>query len=116
MSSPAKRGRGSRSKSMAMSAAGRYFRMSSVEEWLIRRRTRDRRRTGPRSATHQALASRKASNDERTQTVSTLLYQVLFRDGKLGLGSAYACLVLVLVMALATVFTRYLAALQRRGA
>ena len=55
-------------------------------------------------------------NDERTQTVSTLLYQVLFRDGKVGLGSAYACLVLVLVMALATVFTRYLAALQRRGA
>ena len=55
-------------------------------------------------------------NDERTQTVSTLLYQVLFRDGRVGLGSAYACLVLVLVMALATVFTRYLDGLQRRSA
>jgi multiple sugar transport system permease protein len=51
-------------------------------------------------------------NDERTQTVSTLLYQVLFRDGKVGLGSAYACLVLVLVIALATVFTRYLERLR----
>ena len=55
-------------------------------------------------------------NDERTQTVSTLLYQVLFRDGRVGLGSAYACLVLVLVIALATVFTRYLERLQRRSA
>ncbi len=55
-------------------------------------------------------------NDERTQTVSTLLYQVLFRDGRVGLGSAYACLVLVLVLALATVFTRYLERLQRRSA
>jgi multiple sugar transport system permease protein len=55
-------------------------------------------------------------NDERTQTVSTLLYQVLFRDGRVGLGSAYACLVLVLVIALATVFTRYLDTLERRSA
>ena len=55
-------------------------------------------------------------NDERTQTISTLLYQVLFQYGKVGLGSAYGCLVLVLVMALATVFTRYLEGLQRRGA
>ena len=55
-------------------------------------------------------------NDERTQTVSTLLYQVLFRDGRVGLGSAYACLVLVLVLALATVFTRYLDNLRRRSA
>jgi len=55
-------------------------------------------------------------NDERTQTVSTLLYQVLFRDGKVGLGSAYACLVLVLVIALATVFTRYLEGLRRSSA
>jgi multiple sugar transport system permease protein len=54
-------------------------------------------------------------NDERTQTVSTLLYQVLFRDGRVGLGSAYGCLALVLVIALATVFTRYLDFLQRRG-
>jgi multiple sugar transport system permease protein len=55
-------------------------------------------------------------NDPRTQTVSTLLYQVLFRDGRVGLGSAYACIVLVLVIALATVFTRYLERLQRSGA
>lgn len=46
-------------------------------------------------------------NDSTTQTVSSLLYQVVFRDGKVGLGSAYACVVLVVVMALATVFTRY---------
>lgn len=46
-------------------------------------------------------------NDPSTQTLSTLLYQVVFRDGKVGLGSAYACTVLVVVVALATVFTRY---------
>jgi multiple sugar transport system permease protein len=51
-------------------------------------------------------------NDASTQTLSALLYQVLFRDGKMGLGSAYACLVLVLVIALATVFTRYIDYLQ----
>jgi len=55
-------------------------------------------------------------NDERTQTVSTELYQVLFRDQKVGLGSAYACLVLVLVIALATVFTRVLDVLRREHA
>ena len=47
-------------------------------------------------------------NDAATQTLSTLLYQVIFRDGKVGLGSAYACTVLVVVIALATVFTRYI--------
>ncbi|MCC7169319.1 MAG: sugar ABC transporter permease [Planctomycetes bacterium] len=55
-------------------------------------------------------------NDENTQTLSTLLYQVTFRDGKLGLGSAFACLVLVIVIAVATVFTRYMESLQRRPA
>ena len=55
-------------------------------------------------------------NDAATQTLSTLLYQVVFRDGKVGLGSAYACLVLVMVIALATLFTRYLDRLQRRAA
>src|SRR5262245_61165376 len=55
-------------------------------------------------------------NDERTQTVSTLLYQVVFRDGHVGLGSAYASLALVLVIALARVFTRYPAGLRRRSA
>ncbi|MBI5363172.1 MAG: sugar ABC transporter permease [Planctomycetes bacterium] len=53
-------------------------------------------------------------NDGGTQTLSALLYQVVFRDGKVGLGSAYAILVLVVVMALATVFTRYVE--RMRGA
>jgi multiple sugar transport system permease protein len=52
-------------------------------------------------------------NDAATQTLSTLLYQVVFRDGKVGLGSAFACTVLVVVIALATVFTRYIDRLQR---
>lgn len=55
-------------------------------------------------------------NDDNTQTLSTLLYQVTFRDGKVGLGSAYACVVLVLVIAVATVFTRYMDTLQARSA
>ena len=54
-------------------------------------------------------------NDPSTQTLSTLLYQVVFRDGKVGLGSAYACTVLVLVVALATVFTRYVDRLREKG-
>jgi multiple sugar transport system permease protein len=52
-------------------------------------------------------------NDAATQTLSNLLYQVVFRDGKIGLGSAFACTVLVVVIALATVFTRYLEHLRR---
>ena len=55
-------------------------------------------------------------NDAATQTLSTLLYQVVFRDGKVGLGASYACLVLVVVMALATIFVRHLERLQRRPA
>jgi len=55
-------------------------------------------------------------NDASTQTLSTLLYQVLFRDGRLGLGSAFACVVLVVVIAIATVFTRYVDRLGRRPA
>ena len=54
-------------------------------------------------------------NDPSTQTLSTLLYQVVFRDGKVGLGCAYACTVLVVVVALATVFTRYVDRLRERG-
>jgi len=56
------------------------------------------------------------ANDSRTQTVSTLLYQIVFRDHHVGLGSAYACLVLVIVIAGATLFTRTLEHLQRRAA
>lgn len=55
-------------------------------------------------------------NDASTQTVSTLLYQVLFRDGKVGLGASFACVVLVAVIAVATVFTRYLDRLKERPA
>jgi len=47
-------------------------------------------------------------NDASTQTVSALLYQVTFAGQKVGLGGAYACVVLVVVIALASVFTRYL--------
>ena len=55
-------------------------------------------------------------NDAATQTVSALLYQVVFLDGRVGLGAAYACVVLVIVIALATVFLRYLEHLQgKRG-
>lgn len=57
-------------------------------------------------------------NDAATQTLSALLYQVMLRDGRVGLGSAYAVVVLVVVIALSTVFTRYLERLQqgREGA
>ena len=53
-------------------------------------------------------------NDPATQTVSALLYQVVFRDGKVGLGAAYSYVVLVLVLALASVFVRYMSGVQRR--
>lgn len=55
-------------------------------------------------------------NDVKTQTLSTLLFQVVFRDGKVGLGASYACVVLVAVVALATVFTRYLERLREQPA
>jgi multiple sugar transport system permease protein len=54
-------------------------------------------------------------NDAATQTLSTLLYQVVFRDGKVGLGAAFACILLVVVIALSTVFTRYVDRLQSKG-
>ena len=53
-------------------------------------------------------------NDASTQTVSALLYQLTFGNQKVGLGSAYACVVLVVVIALASVFTRYLDWLARK--
>jgi multiple sugar transport system permease protein len=53
-------------------------------------------------------------NDGATQTLSTLLYQVVFRDGKVGLGAAFSCVILVVVIALATVFTRYIDRVQAR--
>jgi multiple sugar transport system permease protein len=51
-------------------------------------------------------------NDPATQTLSALLYQAVFRDGKVGLGTAYSYVVLVLVIALASVFLRYMDSLQ----
>jgi len=53
-------------------------------------------------------------NDSATQTLSALLYQTVFRDFKAGLGAAYACVVLVIVIALASVFIRYIDRIQRR--
>ena len=53
-------------------------------------------------------------NDQATQTLSALLYQVLFGSQRVGLGSAYACVVLVVVIALATAVTRYLDHLAAR--
>ena len=54
-------------------------------------------------------------NDPATQTVSALLYQEVFRADKMGLGSAYSFVVLVIVIALATLFTRFLATRQARA-
>ncbi len=53
-------------------------------------------------------------NDEATQTLSALLYQVVFRDGRVGRASAFALVVLVGVIALASVFTRYIDYIQRK--
>lgn len=54
------------------------------------------------------VAALTGNDDAATQTVSSLLYQVTFGSQRIGLGSAYACLVLVVVIAFATLFTRYL--------
>lgn len=53
-------------------------------------------------------------NDGHTQTISALLFQDIFNNAKVGLGSAYACVILVIVIAVATVFTRYLDVLERK--
>ena len=53
-------------------------------------------------------------NDATTQTLSARIYQVVFRDYKLGLGSAYGVVILVAVIALATIFVRYIDSLNRR--
>ena len=55
------------------------------------------------------------ANDAATQTLSALLYQVMIRNQTVGLGSAYACVVLVVVIALASAFTRYIGYIQRKG-
>jgi multiple sugar transport system permease protein len=53
-------------------------------------------------------------NDRATQTLSALLYQIMLRDYNIGLGSAYALVILVMVIALASMFIRYIDAIQRR--
>ena len=53
-------------------------------------------------------------NDGATQTLSALLYQVVFRDGRVGLGASYSYVILVVVIALASLFIRYLSALQKK--
>ena len=55
-------------------------------------------------------------NDAKTQTLSTLLYQVEFRDGKVGLGASFACVVLVAVIGIATIFTRHIERLKGKPA
>jgi len=53
-------------------------------------------------------------NDQATQTLSACLYQKMIREQELGLGCAYAIVVLVMVIALATVFTRYIGWIQKK--
>lgn len=51
-------------------------------------------------------------NDASTQTLSALLYQVVFRSYKVGLGAAYGLVILVIVIALSSVFIRYIQSFQ----
>lgn len=53
-------------------------------------------------------------NDRATQTLSALLYQVMFRGYKIGLGSAYSLVILALVIALASVFIRSIAGIHAK--
>jgi multiple sugar transport system permease protein len=53
-------------------------------------------------------------NDMATQTLSARVYQVVFRDYKVGLGAAYGVVILVAVIAVATIFVRYIGRLQRK--
>lgn len=53
-------------------------------------------------------------NDDTTQTLSARVYQVVFRDYKVGLGSAYGVVILVAVIAVATICVRYIDSLNRR--
>lgn len=52
-------------------------------------------------------------NEPRTQSLSALLYQTVIQNQQIGLGSAYAITVLVVVMALAVVFVRYIDSITR---
>lgn len=48
-----------------------------------------------------------------TRTLSTQMYQEMIQSGRIGRGSAFSLVVLVIVIALATLFTRYMAYLKR---
>jgi len=52
-------------------------------------------------------------NDAATQTLSALLYQTVFRSYKVGLGAAYGLVVLVVVVAISSVFIRYIQSFQQ---
>ncbi len=55
-------------------------------------------------------------NDPATQTLSALLYQTMFRGYKIGLGSAYSIVILIIVIVLSSLFIRYMATiLQKQG-
>lgn len=47
-----------------------------------------------------------------TRTLSVWLFQLVFENHRVGLGSAYGCVVLVVVIALASVFIRYIDGLR----
>jgi multiple sugar transport system permease protein len=53
-------------------------------------------------------------NDVTTQTLSARIYQVVFRNYKVGLGAAYGVVILVAVIAVATIFVRYIDSLNRQ--
>jgi multiple sugar transport system permease protein len=53
-------------------------------------------------------------NDPSTQTISARVYQVVFRDYKVGLGAAYGVVILVAVIAVATLFVRYIDSLNQK--
>jgi multiple sugar transport system permease protein len=53
-------------------------------------------------------------NDAATQTLSALLYQTVFRSYKVGLGAAYGLVVLVVVVAISSVFIRYIQSFQQK--
>lgn len=52
--------------------------------------------------------------EPRTQTLSVLIYQESLKSSQIGLGAAYACVILVVVIAVATLFTSYLEWLQAK--
>lgn len=53
-------------------------------------------------------------NDAATQTLSALLYQTVFRSYKVGLGAAYGLVILVVVVAISSVFIRYIQSFQQK--